>query len=114
MTKTLLAMLAIPTFAILMSQSAWARTVYVSGHGAENSFCNANSGYFCFDNIKRRAISEGERDTRWTCEMNQRGRSLTYTLSCNTYCSPSYLPPNHDGTWVNCRSDCRMQCEVQD
>jgi len=96
-------------------QSAFAaRTIYVTGQGSEYSFCNANSGFFCFDNIKRRAQDEGERDARWRCEMSYRGRALTYTTSCSTFCNPNYLPPRHDGTWVNCRSDCRMQCEVND
>lgn len=98
---------------LLISQASLAaKTVDVTGRGYENSFCNANSGYFCFDNSKRRAEADAERDARWTCEMNQRGRALTYTAYYYTYCNPSYLPPNHDGTWVNCRSECRMQCEI--
>lgn len=102
-------------FAILMSHSlADARTINVTGRGSSSSYCNANSGNFCFNDVKRRSESEAERDVRWNCEMTQRGRSLTYTLFTSTFCSPSYLPPHHDGTWVNCRSDSRMQCEVQD
>lgn len=100
---------------VFMSQSlAQAKTITVNGRGSVNSYCNANSGNFCFNDIKRRAESDAERDVRWTCEMTHRGRSLTYTIFKNTFCSPSYLPPHHDGTWVNCRTDARMQCEVQD
>lgn len=100
---------------ILMSHSlASAKTIHVTGRGSANSYCNANSGTFCFNDIKRRAESDAERNARWTCEMTHRGRSLTYTLFTSTSCSPSYLPPRHDGTWVSCRADARMQCEVQD
>lgn len=31
----------------------------------------------------------------------------------NSFCNANYLPPNHNGTWVNCRSESRMQCEIQ-
>lgn len=89
------------------------QTVYVTGRSNDNSYCNANSGFFCLDNSKRRAESESERDARWNCEMNQRGRALTFTASYYTYCNPNYLPPNHDGTWVHCQSECRMQCEIK-
>ncbi|ASD63590.1 hypothetical protein [Bdellovibrio bacteriovorus] len=105
--------LIIAVFAILISQSVFAKTIQVTGRGSEYSYCNANSGSFCFNNIKQRSEDEAERDARWTCEMTHRGRSLTYTTFTNTFCSPNYLPPRHDGTWVNCRSDARMQCEVQ-
>ncbi|XGC79461.1 hypothetical protein ACES2L_08990 [Bdellovibrio bacteriovorus] len=93
---------------------AVAKSIYVSGRGQEYSFCNANSGSLCFSNVKRQAESEAARNARFTCEVSERGRSITYTTSCQTFCSPGYLPPRHDGTWVNCRSDCRMQCEVRD
>ena len=100
---------------VFMSQSlAQAKTISVNGRGSASSYCNANSGTFCFNDVKRKSESDAERDARWTCEMTNRGRSLSYTLFTNTYCTPSYLPPNHDGTWVDCRSDARMQCEVQD
>ncbi|KYG61113.1 hypothetical protein [Bdellovibrio bacteriovorus] len=89
------------------------RRITVTGRGSENSFCNANSGSFCLSNAKNRAEQDAERDARWTCEMSHRGRALSYTAFCSTYCNPNYLPPRHDGTWVNCRSDCRMDCEVQ-
>lgn len=100
------------TLVLLMSQSVFAKTIQVTGRGSENSYCNANSGSFCYNSIKQRAESAAERDVRWTCEMNHRGRALSYTIFTNTFCSPTHLPPNHDGTWVNCRSDARMQCEV--
>lgn len=102
------------TAALLFSSWTLAatRVISVTGTGSESSYCNANSGYFCLDNIKRRAESNAERDAQWRCEMNERGRARTYTSYCSSYCSPNSLPPNHDGTWVNCRSDCRMDCEV--
>lgn len=100
--------------ALFISQVSLAtQTIYVIGRGYENSFCNANSGFYCLDNAKRRAEADADRDARWTCEMNHRGRALTYTASYYTYCNPNYLPPNHNGTWVNCRSESRMQCEIQ-
>ncbi|MBV2167306.1 MAG: hypothetical protein KUL82_01255 [Bdellovibrio sp.] len=106
-------LIAITTFLLSFSALAY-RTVYVSGQATENTYCNANSGFFCLDNAKRRAESDAERDARWSCEMSYRGRALTYTTSLYTTCNPSYLPPNHDGTWVYCRSEARMQCEVND
>ncbi|UOF01882.1 hypothetical protein [Bdellovibrio reynosensis] len=93
---------------------ALAKSIYVSGRGQQYSFCNANSGSLCFSNIQRQSESEAQRNARFTCEVSERGRSITYTTTCNTFCSPNYLPPRHDGTWINCRSDCRMQCEVRD
>ncbi|MEK2645636.1 hypothetical protein [Bdellovibrio sp. BCCA] len=99
---------------LLFAQSVFAtRTVYVTGRGSERTYCNANSGFFCLDKAKRDAQYDAENDARRNCEIFQRGRALTYTASYFTNCNPSYLPPNHDGTWVSCNSDCRMQCEVQ-
>lgn len=102
-------------FTLLFSQLAFAvpTRIYVTGDGRQSSYCNANSGYFCLDNIKRQAQADAERDARWSCEMSHRGRALTFTASTNTNCNPSYLPPNHNGTWVNCSAQCRMQCEVE-
>lgn len=105
--------LLLTTATLLLAQTSMAaQMIYVTGRGSDNSYCNANSGYFCFDNSKRRAESDAERDARWTCEMNHRGRALSYTTYFSTYCNPAYLPPNHDGTWVSCRSDANMQCEI--
>lgn len=97
---------------LFTSMSYADRIEYVTGYGNEFSYCNTNSGYFCFDNVKRRAESSAEQDARWNCELNRRGRALTYTSSFSTFCTPNYLPPVHDGTNVSCRSDCRLQCEI--
>ncbi|WP_374073348.1 hypothetical protein [Bdellovibrio bacteriovorus] len=98
---------------LLLSQSVFAaRTVYVNGRGSERSYCSANDSYFCLDRAKRQAERDAESDARRNCEIFQRGRALTFTASYFTTCNPSHLPPNHDGTWVSCNSDCRMQCEI--
>lgn len=102
-------------FFTLISFEAFAtRTISVSGQGTDNVYCSPTDGFFCIDTAKRRAQSEAERNARWTCELNYRGRAVTYTAFYSDYCNPSYLPPNHNGTWVNCRSECRMNCEVND
>lgn len=97
----------------LFLTTAEARTIRVSGSGSESSYCNANSGSYCIDNIKRRAEQDATFAAERTCEFSHRGRALRYTVSHSTFCNPSYLPPNHDGTWVRCNSNASMQCEVQ-
>ncbi|NUN05784.1 MAG: hypothetical protein HUU57_08480 [Bdellovibrio sp.] len=109
--KTLILTLLSLSFMVTSAQAA--RTITVSGSGTENTYCNPTASYFCIDDAKRRARSEAERNARWTCELNERGRALTYTAFFSDYCNPSYLPPNHNGTWVNCRADVRMSCEVE-
>lgn len=100
-------------FSIVLAHStALARTITVSGRGLERSYCNANSGYFCLDNVKRGAQADAGRDAQRVCELSYRGRSLTYTTAYYTSCSPSHLPPHHDGTWVQCSATASMQCEV--
>lgn len=89
-----------------------ASRIQVLGRGTESTYCNANSGAFCLNNVKTQASNAAERDARWRCEQTHRGRSLTFTMQVSTYCSPNYLPPRHDGTWVNCRAEARMQCEI--
>jgi len=96
----------------LFQAAAWARTINVSGRGSERSFCNANSGYFCLDSIKRRSQDDAREDARRVCELNYRGRAQTYTASYSSFCNPNSLPPNHDGVWVRCDSTANMQCEV--
>lgn len=107
--RTLIAVLSI---LFLSSIASAYQTIYVTGRANDNTYCSANSGSFCIDTSKRRAEADAERDARWTCEMNNRGRALTYTTYYYTYCSPSYLPINHDPTWVYCRAEAQMQCEV--
>lgn len=98
---------------VLVSQAAFAVSkIHVLGRGQENSYCNANSGSFCLNRVKSQASNDAERDARWTCEQTHRGRSLIFTIQISTYCNPNYLPPQHNGTWVNCRAEARMQCEV--
>lgn len=104
--------LAIP-FMLLLASAAFAyQTIYVTGRANENTYCSANQGSFCIDSSKRRAEAAAERDARWTCEVNNRGRALSYTTYYYTYCNPSYLPISHDPTWVYCRAEAQMQCEV--
>lgn len=102
--------------AFMLTVAAWneaqARQIYVNGRANERSFCNANSGYFCLDNIKRRAESNSLREAQRACEFTYRGRALTYTGSASSFCNPSHLPVNHDGTWVSCNANASMQCEV--
>lgn len=112
MLKTVLLAIAVVVSSFIFLSMAQARNVSVVGYGSERSYCNANSGYFCFDNIKRRSQDNALRDARRACEFSQRGRSLTYTASYSTSCNPFNLPPNHDGTWVSCNTNARMQCEV--
>lgn len=100
-------------FAVLFSQSTFATsTIYVLGRGQESSYCNANSGSFCLNRSKTQASNDAERDARRACELTHRGRSLIFTLQISTSCYPNYLPPQHDGTWVRCQAEARMQCEV--
>ncbi len=100
-------------FVVLSYQSTLAASkIFVQGRGQDNSYCNANSGSFCLNRVKMQASNDAERDARWTCEQNHRGRSLTFTTQISTYCNPNYLPPQHNGTWVNCRAEARMQCEI--
>lgn len=99
---------------LLLSDTASAySTISVPGRANDNSYCSANSGSYCIDSSKRRTEAEAERNARWNCELNHRGRALTYTTYFYTYCSPSYLPINHDPTWVYCQAEAQMQCEVQ-
>ncbi len=96
----------------LSSAASAYQTIYVTGRANENTYCSANQGSFCIDSSKRRAESAAEREARWSCEMHNRGRALTYTTYYYTYCNPSYLPINHDPTWVSCRAEAQMQCEL--
>ncbi|KYG64135.1 hypothetical protein AZI86_12975 [Bdellovibrio bacteriovorus] len=97
----------------ILSLTAEARMVRVSGSGAGSSYCNANSGSYCIDSVKRRAEQDAGYAAERSCEFTYRGRALRYTTSYSTSCNPSYLPPRHDGTWVRCNSNSSMQCEVQ-
>lgn len=93
---------------------AHSKTKSITARGRASSYCNANSGSYCTNDITRNSEREASQNIRRSCEWSYRGRSLTHTLYSNTRCNPSYLPPNHDGTWVTCETDARMQCEVND
>ena len=95
-----------------LQASAATRTIMISSSGSERSFCNANSGSFCLDSIKRRAQDNAATQVQRDCEFNHRGRALRYTLSYSTFCNPATLPPRHDGVWVSCNSTAYIQCEL--
>lgn len=86
------------------------RITYVDGSGNASGFCRSND-YFCPKDIHDRAERDGTNQAQNRCYLNQ-GTPLQYTVSCNTYCSPAYIPPNSN-SWVTCNSTCRMQCDVK-
>lgn len=101
-----LLVLALPAFADEEIQ----RITYVDGSGQYSSYCMAND-MFCSRNVQQFAERQATQDAETRCEINQ-GTPLTYTASCNSYCTPAYIPPN-TSTWVSCRSDCRIQCDMK-
>lgn len=101
-------------FMFAMSFSAFAqRQVSVTGRGTESTYCYAQSGPTCLDQLKWRAQSAAEQDARQTCEWTYRGKSLTYTVFAFNTCNPYSLPFDNEATWAQCRSEVQMQCEVQ-
>lgn len=110
MTKTILVFAT-----ILMSQTVFAaRVINVTGNGQASAHCTPAGGSMCLNNVKNQATMEAERQARWACEMNNQGRSRTYTLFTSATCNPSYVPPGNNGTFVSCRANSRMQCELRD
>lgn len=100
--------------AVCGSLTIWAQAdMTVRGQGMDRFYCAENSGPLCLDQSKRRAESTAEREARWQCEGLRRGRSITYTIRRSTYCSPSSLPFSHPATWISCRSEVQMQCEIK-
>ncbi|MDG0816401.1 hypothetical protein [Bdellovibrio svalbardensis] len=87
------------------------RIVYVDSSGTDSGYCRSDD-YFCPRTLKDRAERNATQEAQNRCYLNS-GSPLTYTASCNTYCTPSYIPPN-TSAYVTCRSSCRMQCEVKD
>ncbi len=87
------------------------RITYVDGSGYSSGFCRSND-YFCPKDLHDRSESDGKYQAQTRCYLNH-GTPLQYTATCNTYCSPAYIPPNSN-TYVTCNSNCRMQCEVKD
>jgi len=98
--------------------SAWAETsadtsrvTYETGTG--RSFDNCRQPFaFCIDRTKREAEQKAIYDAENRCRMN-RGR-VSGSPSCNSYCSPSLIPPNAPPTFVNCDARCSVRCEIQD
>ncbi|HEX7676298.1 MAG TPA: hypothetical protein VF412_19140 [Bdellovibrio sp.] len=110
--KTLWAILALIALALpALADEEIQRTTYVSGNGQYSAYCTAND-MFCSHNVQQYAERQGIQDAETRCEINQ-GTPLTYTATCNTFCTPAYIPPG-TSTWVSCRADCRMQCDVKD
>lgn len=100
--------LLLPTISIALPT-----VISVNSSGSAQSFCNANSGSFCLTQVKREAQDDAYREAIHICEFRHNGRPRTYTISTNSICNPSFLPINHDGTWVRCRASARMSCEVE-
>lgn len=107
--KSLLILIFVTGF----THPSWGRTTYETGRGNEMGYCSYNQGYFCIDDIKRRAETNGKRDAEWSCQL-QRGTPRSYSANCNTSCFPNYLSPNDQNTMVRCNSSCTMSCEIQD
>lgn len=100
-------------FTLMVSTGAVAasHTTYVTGSGQTSAYCTAND-YFCPRNVQQASENNGKDNAAWNCRMDQ-GMPLSYTATCNTFCSPAYIPPNTPN-WVNCRSTCQMQCQIND
>ena len=119
--------LSLMLFAMMAFSSAWAqdqyeqqdqefagdydaaRVTYETGRGRAYDTCRQPFA-FCIDRVKRDAEYMSQRDADNRCRMN-RGRS-SGGASCNTYCSPSLIPPNAPPTNVTCDAICSLRCEV--
>ena len=87
------------------------RITYETGVGRDYDNCRQPFA-FCIDRTKRSAEQKAVYDAENRCRMN-RGR-VSGSPSCNSYCSPSLIPPNSPPTFVTCDSRCSVRCEIQD
>lgn len=94
------------------SSLAGEHTTYVNGYGYASGYCQANSSYFCVNDLERRAEYDAQYDAERQCRY-QNGQ-LVSTFGCSTNCNPYYIPPNSPGTWVNCNTNCNLPCRIQD
>lgn len=89
--------------------------IAVYGNGYSSGFCDGYNTYFCVDSLKqtaqRDAISRADLD----CRIRQGRTQPSYTARCSfEYCTPSYIPVNSPSQLVTCRSDCSINCEIED
>lgn len=98
---------------LLFSLQVFALTETVTGSGNYGGVCLGDSfSRMCVDRIKDRAEDEAQRDADFQCRMRN-GHLQSYG-SCNTYCNPFFIPEDFLSHYVNCRSDCRFNCEIRD
>lgn len=109
------------TLATLISQVAFisgaeARVTSAYGSGYASGMCDGSPGnYFCFDNIKQQARRDAVNRAELDCRIRGGQAQGTYTASCSfEYCNPSFIPANAPSQFVNCRSDCSINCEFKD
>jgi hypothetical protein len=102
MMKFLIALLTIASV-------AEARMSYTSGSGSASGYCSANQ-IFCINDIKLQAETQAEDFAENSCRA-QRGTPVPYATNCSDFCSPPYIPPG-SSTFVTCRANCNMQCEL--
>ena len=89
-----------------------ASSIVINASGRATDYCNANSGNYCFDKVKRDSQAEGVREAAWKCELQHRGRPQRFNPSHSTFCNPYSLPPGHKGTYVTCNTNTSMRCDL--
>lgn len=87
-------------------------TRYFTGIGTYSAYCT-DTDYFCVDNVKRTARRYAEDDGAWQCRI-QNGKVDYIAPSCWDMCNPNYIPPGSGSTFVSCRSDCQVRCDLPD
>lgn len=106
----LLAVFGLSTAAFAETPVDTFRITYEMGSGRSYDNCREPFS-FCIDRTKRDAEQRAKYDAENRCRMN-RGR-VSGGASCNTSCSPNYIPPGSRPTFVTCDSRCSVRCEIE-
>jgi hypothetical protein len=86
-------------------------TIWVQATGSSFGMCDGvGNTYFCVDDLKRRAEQDGQMNAQNQCFMQ--GGQAGFG-SCNTFCTPNYIPPGSPSQMVNCHANCNTPCEIR-
>ncbi len=93
-----------------------ARVTSAYGSGYASGMCDGSPGnYFCFDNIKQQARRDAVSRAELDCRIRGGQAQGTYSASCSfEFCNPSFVPSGSPAQFINCRSDCSINCEIKD
>ncbi len=97
----------ISTFALAQSRQTLSRIGYSRG------FCDGQNQYFCIDQLKRDAERDAENSMYYEC-MAKNGYLESWSKRCFNNCSPIFIPSDSNSVYVNCNSNCQVDCLIRD